>query len=258
VEPNLAGLSHANLRELLGAYALGVVDAEEADVLRAHLTTCAECQAELAELWVAVDALADLVEPMEPSPELRGRIAAAAHADGRGGRPAPSQRIAPLPPPPTPHAETTRPPEPIRPTTTWWSRATPWAAAAAILLLLTAGLLVWNLRLREELSTATPQTVALVPTDAAPGASGEVRYQPDSQLFLLDVKNLPPLQSGQVYEVWLINDQGPKPAGVFDQSTAEHALIADRSQYQTIAITAEPGPLGTAAPTGEIVATATL
>jgi anti-sigma-K factor RskA len=258
VEPNLAGLSHANLRELLGAYALGVADAEEADVLRAHLTTCAECRAELAELWVAVDALADLVEPLEPSPDLRGRIAAAAQADGRGGRPASSQRIAPLPPQPTPRAEPIRPPAPVRPPATWWSRATPWAAAAAILLLLTAGLLIWNLQLREALNASLPQTVALVPTDAAPGASGEVRYQPDSQLFLLDVQNLPPLSPGQVYEVWLIDSQGPKPAGVFDQSTAEHAVIADRSQYQTIAITAEPGPLGTAAPTGEIVATATL
>ncbi len=91
-----------------------------------------------------------------------------------------------------------------------------------------------------------------------PGASGQVLYQPDSQLFVVDVQNLPPLAPGQVYEVWLIGADGPKPAGVFDQPTAEHALIADRSQYQTIAITAEPGPLGTAAPTGEIVATATL
>ena len=103
-----------------------------------------------------------------------------------------------------------------------------------------------------------PQTVALAPTDAAPGASGEVRYLPDGQVLVVDVQNLPPLASGQVYEVWLIGADGPKPAGVFDQPTDEHAVIADRGQYQTLAITAEPGPLGTAAPTGEIVATATL
>ena len=45
------------------------------------------------------------------------------------------------------------------------------------------------------------------------------------------------------------------PVGI---KSIEHAIIADRSQYQTLAITAEPGPLGTAAPTGEIVATAAL
>jgi anti-sigma-K factor RskA len=270
VEPDLAKLSHANLRELLGAFALGAVDAEEAEVLRAHLTTCAECQAELAELWAAVDAMADLVEPMEPPPALRERIAAAVQADGRGGVVEPPPAAAPrapetLRPPepvrrpePVPPSEPVRAAEPIQPPATWWSRATPWAAAAAILLLLSAGLLIWNLRLREELTATTPLTIALAPTDAAPGASGEVHYQPESQLFVVDVRDLPPLAAGHVYEVWLIGAEGPRPAGVFDQPTAEHAIIADRSQYQTIAITAEPGPLGTAAPTGEIVATATL
>ena len=139
MEPNLARLSHANLQALLGAYALGMVDAEEADVLRAHLTTCAECQAELAELWTAVDALADLVEPREPSPGLRGRIAAAVQADGHGGLPVPPRMAAPPATKPPPPPQAVRAPEPIRRPATWWSRATPWAAAAAILLLLTAG-----------------------------------------------------------------------------------------------------------------------
>ena len=75
---------------------------------------------------------------------------------------------------------------------------------------------------------------------------------------MLDVRDLPPLKPDQVYEVWLIGANGPKPAGVFDQPTDQHAIVADRSQYDTLAITAEPGPLGTAAPTGEIVATASL
>jgi anti-sigma-K factor RskA len=128
------------------------------------------------------------------------------------------------------------------------------------LLLLSAGLLVWNLRLREQLATApVPETIALAPTDAALDASGAVTYRAEDDLFLVDVRNLPPLERNQVYEVWLIGDDGvPVPAGVFDQPTDQHALVADRSQYETLAITAEPGPLGTEAPTGEIVATASL
>ena len=50
----------------------------------------------------------------------------------------------------------------------------------------------------------------------------------------------------------------PAPAGVFDQPTDQHAIVADRDRYDTLAITAEPGPLGTEAPTGEIVATASI
>jgi anti-sigma-K factor RskA len=127
------------------------------------------------------------------------------------------------------------------------------------MLLISAGLLIWNLRLQEQIAATVPETIALAPTDAAPGASGEVRYDPAAQLFLLDVRGLPPLEPDQVYEVWLIGGEGaPVPAGTFDQSTDQHAIIADRGQFDTLAITAEPGPLGTAAPTGEIVATATL
>jgi anti-sigma-K factor RskA len=153
-------------------------------------------------------------------------------------------------------------PEPVRKPASFWTRATPWAAAAAILLLLSAGLLVWNLRLREEIQQATApvaETIALAPTDAAPGAGGEVTYLPQDDLFILEVRDLPPLEPDQVYEVWLIGEDGvPAPAGVFDQPTDQHAIVADRAQYNTLAITAEPGPLGTEAPTGEILVTASL
>jgi anti-sigma-K factor RskA len=261
VEPNQSVARHTATRDLLGAFALGAVDIEEAATVRAHLATCAECQAEMAELWLAVDSLPGMIEPMEPSPALRDRVAAAIAAEAAApapARPAPSAAPAPQPVPaivPAPPV-----PEPIRKPASFWSRATPWAAAAAILLLLSAGLLVWNLRLREQVATApVAETIALAPTDAAPEARGEVTYLPQDDLFILDVRDLPPLEPDQVYEVWLIGEDGvPAPAGVFDQPTDQHAIVADRDRYTTLAITAEPGPLGTEAPTGEIVATASL
>jgi anti-sigma-K factor RskA len=259
VEPNQTVARHAATRDLLGAFALGAVDAEEAAAVRAHLTTCAECQAEMAELWLAVDSLPDTIEPMEPPPALRDRIAAAV-SEAASPAPAPPTLSTASGPEPVPAvAPAPALSEPVRRPALFWSRATPWAAAAAVLLLLSAGLLVWNLRLREQLA-ATPvaETIALAPTDVAPEAGGEVTYLPRDDLFLLDVRDLPPLQPDQVYEVWLIGEDGPVPAGVFDQPTDQHAIVADRDRYETLAITAEPGPLGTAAPTGEIVATASL
>lgn len=261
MEPNLTVARHAEARELLGAFALGALDAREAAAVRAHLATCAECQAEIAGLWAAVDALPELVEPMDPPPELRDRISVAILAEAAAESPAPSTPLAPTPiapaaPPPAPERRIA---EPIRPAR-WWSRATPWAAAAAILLLVSAGLLVWNLRLQDQIATApAAETIALAPTDAAPNASGEVTYLPDDNLLVLDVRELPALEPGQVYEVWLIGEDGvPAPAGVFGQETARHAIVADRGLFDTLAITAEPGPLGTEAPTGEIVATAAI
>jgi anti-sigma-K factor RskA len=262
VEPNLTVARHAATRDLLGAFALGAVDTEEAATVRAHLATCAECQAEMAELWLAVDSLPDVIEPMEPSPALRDRIAAAVTAEAASPTPAPPAPAAAPAPESVPIVAPVLPaPEPIRKPASFWSRATPWAAAAAILLLLSAGLLIWNLRLREQIQQATApaaETIALAPTDAAPDARGEVTYLPQDGLLLLDVRDLPPLEADQVYEVWLIGAEGPVPAGVFDQPTDQHAIVADRDRYDTLAITAEPGPLGTEAPTGEIVATASL
>jgi anti-sigma-K factor RskA len=251
---------HAETRDLLGAFALGAIDAEEAATVRRHLTTCAECQAEIAQLWTMVDVLRETVEPLDPSPALRDRIATAVVAERPSSPPTPATPVpAALGLTPT-KAPLERVPEPIRPPTSFWSRATPWMAAAAILLLLSAGLLMWNLQLREQLlATPVAETMALAPTDAAPDASGQVTHLPEDNLLTLDVRDLPPLASGQVYEVWLIGEDGvPTPAGVFDQPTDQHAVVADRSQYETLAITAEPGPLGAEAPTGEIVATASL
>ena len=258
-DPTMA--RHAATRDLLGAFALGAVDAEEVASVRAHLATCASCQAEIVSLWAMVDGLRDTIEPLDPPPVLRDRIAAAIMAE-RGSSP-PNHAAAPVPatlPSKPTMVPVERVSEPIRKPASFWSRATPWAAAAAILLLLSAGLLVWNLRLREQITTAPgTETIALAPTDAAPDASGTVTYLADDDLFLVDVRNLPPLEPNHVYEVWLIGADGvPAPAGVFAHSTDQHAVVADRSQYETLAITAEPGPLGTEAPTGEIVATASL
>jgi anti-sigma-K factor RskA len=258
VEPDLTIARHAEARDLLAAFALGTIDAEEAASVRAHLATCAECQAEMTELWLAADSLPDMIEPMDPPPALRDRIAAAVMAEPVSSSPAPTAPVALGSIPAIDRVK--RAPGPIRKPASFWSRATPWAAAAAILLLLSAGLLVWNLRLREQLATApVAETIALAPTDVAPDARGEVTYLPQDDLFILDVRDLPPLEPDQVYEVWLIGEDGvPAPAGVFDDPTDQHAMIADRSQYETLAITAEPGPLGTEAPTGVIVATASL
>jgi len=259
VEPNLTVARHTATRDLLGAFALGAVDAEEAATVRAHLATCPECQAEIADLWAAVDSLPGLIEPMEPPPALRDRIAAIAAEAASPALAPPALSALPAPEPVPTVAPAPAVPEPIRRSASFWSRATPWAAAAAILLLLTTGLLVWNLRLREQIATApVTETIALAPTDAAPEARGQVTYLPQDDLFILDVRDLPPLEPDQVYEVWLIGANGPEPAGVFDQPTDQHAIVADRDRYDTLAITAEPGPLGTEAPTGEIVATASL
>ena len=70
---------HRRLRELLGAYALGALPAQEASGLRAHLDGCAACRAELAEIAPLAEALRDvdpdaLSELPAPPADLGQRI----------------------------------------------------------------------------------------------------------------------------------------------------------------------------------------
>lgn len=77
--------SHRALRESLGAYVLGQLDPQEEAALRAHLNTCGQCRAELAELQPVAGALASLrrrpVTSGPTPPELRGRVETAIGAE---------------------------------------------------------------------------------------------------------------------------------------------------------------------------------
>ena len=259
MEPKVNRPPQDDVRDLLGAYALGAVDAREADAVRALLRQDAAAEAELAELLAAVSALPSLVEPMTPSAGLRDRIASATLSG------APTGAVSTAPPVSRPPIASSTasdgPGKVVRPQPAFWQRASVWAAAAAALLIISLGLLYWNMQLQNQIST-TPavETMALATTPMAPDAHGEVKYMPQEGVLMLDVRNLPPLPQGHVYEVWLIGDGGPVPAGVFTDSTAQHAIAVDRSQYTTLAITMEPGPMGTELPTRpeEVYASASL
>ncbi|KAA1374702.1 anti-sigma factor family protein [Aeromicrobium fastidiosum] len=73
-------MSHEELREALGAYALGQLDAAEHEQVREHLAGCDACAADLAEIQPVVAALRgidpDAVLPagMMPPPGLDDRI----------------------------------------------------------------------------------------------------------------------------------------------------------------------------------------
>lgn len=255
MEPRVTQPPLDNLRDLLGAYALGAVDEREAAEMRAFLKQDADAAGELAELMAAASVLPALAEPMTPPAGLRDRIAAIAQADAPV-RPTPVAPLTPRLPAPSSGEPS---PSLVRPEPAFWQRAAVWATAAAALLVISLGMLYWNMQLRSEIDATPPvETMALATTDMAPDASGEVHYMPDQGVLMLDVKDLPALPQGYVYEVWLIGDGNPVPAGVFAHATAQHAVVADRSLFNTLAITMEPGPMGTTAPTGDIYASASL
>lgn len=255
--PRNRDISHAAYQELLGAYALDAVEADERRSLEAHLASCPSCPAELARLQSAIDAYPLALTDLLPSAALRGRIELAigvgsAHSTWTNARP-------PAPPPVAQRATPSHPPPPS-PTPIRPSAIYPWVAAAALLLAVSLGLLAWNLQLRTDPGQPTEvETVALRPTDPDQAVDGDLTYLTDRGVAMLTVRDLPPLESGELYQVWLIGDGGdPEPVGTFDASSANFAVVVDRDRYQVLALTIEPGPLGSPQPTSDPIADAPL
>jgi anti-sigma-K factor RskA len=88
---------HDQFRELIEAYALGALDANERAALEAHLASgCPECAKALEEARLVVTQLAYLAPPAEPSELLRARVLRSVRADaatsgGSGGGSLPMQ-----------------------------------------------------------------------------------------------------------------------------------------------------------------------
>lgn len=73
-----------HVREMLPEYALGTLRAGDVPWVRDHLTACAGCRKEAAELMEGVEAAALLAGPAEPPPELEDRVVrAVVRAAGR-------------------------------------------------------------------------------------------------------------------------------------------------------------------------------
>jgi anti-sigma factor RsiW len=224
-------------RDLLAAYALDALTEDERVAVQAHLAGCAECRREVARHRAVTEVLAMSVLPEQPpSADLKERIL-------RETARTPQVRL-------VPRRQSARRRSGIS------SRLAGWLAAA-ILLVTSTGLGVWNLNLREQLQVATARPtprLALAATADAPGASGGLAVDANGGA-LVTVSNLPPLAAGRVYEAWVIDVSGPKPAGTFlttSDGRGAVALTQATSPGQVVAVTAEPSP-GTESPTGKVL-----
>lgn len=248
------------------AYVLDALDGTELAQFRAHLPTCPICTAEVATLGATAAQFPLLIDDTapdsQPSPALRQRLLDAVAAE----RPA---AAAPLP----------------FPAARRWAQ--PFAVAAVLLLALSLSLLAWNLnvqgdlraarserdqavatialtqqqlqqaqRERDQAQAALAQTRFQLAATAGQVASGTITYLPAQQQAVIVVNNLPALASGQVYQLWLITGNNVQPSTVFLTPTT--AVQANLTQFQVAAITIEPGPTGSTAPTSTPIVTANL
>lgn len=240
--------------DLLPAYALGVVSAEERARVEAHLAQDPASREELASLAAVVAHLPLLAEEREPPARLRQRLIAAATE---------------LVTPPA-HASS----HSVR---HWRRRPRPAVLAASVLLLVSLGLAGWNVALQGQLADqqrlagqlqtqlaalqAQPRVTiyTISGTRDAPNAYGEVVYLGAQRTAFLTVQNLPAPPAGRAYQVWYIQNGRPIDAGLLATPGDQVAtrLQADLGQYQALAVSLEPSG-GSPQPTGPIVLQAPL
>ena len=251
-----------HVTDSIPSYALGCLDLDEAFRVEAHLAGCDICRDELNSYRATAAQLALAAPCIEPPVELRASIL-------RSVQPAPEKKPVGAP------GFGTR-------LLRWLQQSGPvWALATLVLLvvLVTGGLVLSN-------QARSPQVgefrmVAMVGTDAAPGASGVLVITQDGSSGTLVVDGLPVLDPSKQYQLWLIRDGQRASGGVFSvapggvagvapdgvagvtppdnasASPASYAIMAVQSarpltDYSSFGITIEPAG-GSPGPTGKKV-----
>jgi hypothetical protein len=248
--------------DLLGAYALDALLPAEKAAVAAYLPGSPACQAELRELRRAVNALSVSVDERDPSPDLRNRLWNAIQAERAPATVSPAATPGAQAPTPIRQVSTTpatADPTPIR-TIPIWGRL-----AAAVALFLAGAGIAWGVLSGGDDDDAAVVLGQFAITDTAdPGSttSGDVSYDADQNLMRLDLHNLPELQEGYVYQLWIVTDAGDVlPSVVFGKDAGDVtsvAMVANPSGVDALALTREPGPIGSLSATTPIFAVAPL
>lgn len=235
-------LSEDHPIDLLAAYALGILDEDEARQVRQHLQICHACQVELRSYQDVVEVLPLAAVETAPPPSLKEKIMRQA----RETRPTPQPKT-------TPGWW-----EKLKESLTWKAPAWGMVSLALIVLLGMSNILLWQRLSRVEKDhPGALATIPLTSGEFAPGATGLLVISSDGEHGTLVVDGLPALDETHQYQLWLIRNGTRISGGVFSTDlegygslwiTAPEPLVS----YQAVGITIEPAG-GSPGPTGERV-----
>ncbi len=239
------------LEELVPAYALGALGVSERARLEKHLRDCPELRDQISAYETVAAQLAYVATPVEPRPALKYHTLAAVS-------PKPRRAFASL---------------------NWIGGFVRAPAFAALALVLAIGLGLWNISVQNQLIQQMAQDQKLLAqlarerdlvsvmaygqgqprelqgTEIASRSSGRLYGKADQMTFVLAVHNLPKLEPGKVYQVWLVSPNGDRTSGgtfTLDESAYGWLIIRppkSLSEYTSIGITVEPDG-GSPRPTG--------
>jgi anti-sigma-K factor RskA len=215
-------------QENIPAYSLGALGVDEVGSFESHLATCKDCQAELMDFQKIAQGLLHSVPPQMPPPNLRSKL---------------MTRISP-PHKPTPGL--------------FAGLSSRFSLGQIVTIAIMMALLTVNLyfvreirdlqqrqsAMAERLYTdqaavallAYPNTQAHVVNADIQDLTGSMLVDKDRPIAVLFLWNLPELEPGTVYQVWLIDENGQRlDGGLFTPS---------RRQNYTTAFIESPVPLG--------------
>ena len=223
-------MADETIHDLTAAYALGALDADEAERYEEHLATCESCREELAGLRDPVAALAYGVESPAPPAALRKRILDAARAE--------RSNVVPI------------------------RRRLPviLGAAAAVAATVAISLGLWAASVSSDLDRERSLLAILADPEAMSipleGANGRVVVTETGEAALV-VSGLATAPEGKTYELWVAEDGTMLPAGVFDGGHERDVVRLTRPvpPGSGVAVTVEDDG-GTDAPTGDPLFTA--
>lgn len=237
--PELPGQTH--VLELLPAYAIGSLEADEVSRVEEHLQSCLICRDE-SHAFQAVAAQLSFAAPVaQPSPDLKDRLMERV----RAARPKGQERIPPQ-----------------VPTRSLWERLLPvWGMASLVLIFALASFsfLLWQRVNQIEYSTSPGgmRAVPLSASEAASRATGFVLISADGDAGALVVDGLPPLGEDQQYQLWLIRDGKRTSGAIFSTDEKSYGGTRIRAplsllEYSAVRVTVEPAG-GSPQPTGKQV-----
>ena len=228
--------------DLKEAYALGALSEQERREVEDYLGTHPELRAEADDLRSVANLLALAPQDHEPSPKLRRDL---------------MNRISSSSPGATPAAEPSTRQGGLR-----GLFGPGGLAAAAVLAVVAVGMFAWNASLQEENQDLQgelqgQQTYALQGTGAAQEVRGEVVRLGDERAVLV-AEDLPSPPEGETYEAWILREDVPEPAGLFepnDTGAAAAPLEGSIEGADAVAVTVEPSG-GSSSPTSDPLMTA--
>jgi anti-sigma-K factor RskA len=209
-------MAQPELHDLAAAYALNALDPEDRWTYERHLDTCERCREDVVPLRDGAAELAYAGAGAEPRPELRDRILRAAREEH------PAAVI------------------PLR--RRWLFPATAVAAAAAACAAIGLGL--WANSLRGEVDR---QRVV-----AFRGTPGQLVISGDEASIVTCVDKAP---LDKTYEAWVVENEVPRPAGLFRGGCSTVELTRPVEPGVTVAVTLEARG-GSDVPKGDVLMSA--